>query len=275
MIHTEVQRQFYLGVAGIRLWYAREPLPGAAPSPEFHFPKPDEPAQPLTSSRAQGSVTPVKAIGPKPASISSGSNQRAVQRIASLQALMEEKEGVAAGKEPPVQKSLASADLRSGNSQDSAVQALVPQVQADKTLSLNIGVFSGERHVLIASISKEASLRLQEALAVNILRSLGEEPLKPADWIQWPVFNNRLVAGGSVTDLMSVMKHVLPAAPRKKVIVLGSVGGADVDAGSDGWLVETLERSPDIQFEHSLAELASNPGSKRSLWQQLKPLVKT
>lgn len=275
MIHTEAHRQFYLGVAGIRLWYAREPLPGAAPSPEFQFPTPDEPAQPLMSSRAQGALAPAKAVGSKPAPISSSSNQRAVQRIASLQALMEEKEGVASSKAPPVQKSPAAADMPSDNSQDSAVQTQVPQVQAVKTLSLNMGVFSGERYVLIAGISKEASLRLQEALAVNILRSLGEEPSKPAEWIQWPVFNNRLAAGGSVADLMSVMKHVLPGAAGKKVIVLGSVGGADVDAGSDGWLAETLERSPDIQFEHSLAELASNPGSKRSLWQQLKPLVKT
>ena len=36
-MHTEAARQFYLGVAGVRMWYAREPLPGAAPSPEYDF----------------------------------------------------------------------------------------------------------------------------------------------------------------------------------------------------------------------------------------------
>ncbi|AHI30337.1 hypothetical protein [Marinobacter similis] len=37
MIQTETERQFYLGAAGIRLWYARDALPGAAASPDFEF----------------------------------------------------------------------------------------------------------------------------------------------------------------------------------------------------------------------------------------------
>jgi hypothetical protein len=274
MIQTEAQRQFYLGVAGIRLWYAREPLPGAAPSPEFQFPEPDEPTQPLIAGRVQVAGVPAKAVAPNPAPTFSESNQRGVQRIASLQALMEKKEEVVVGEEPPAQKSPVDAELLSGDSQNSIAPTPVSQVQAGKPFSLNIGVFSGERHILIAGISKEASLRLQEALAENILKSLGEELSKPAEWVQWPVFNNRLVAGGSVADLMSVMRLVLRGTAGKKVIVLGSIGGADIEAKSDGWLAETLERSPDIEFEYSLAELASNPASKRSLWQQLKPLVR-
>jgi hypothetical protein len=34
----EAERQFYLAMFGVQLWYAREPLLGAAPSPEFVFP---------------------------------------------------------------------------------------------------------------------------------------------------------------------------------------------------------------------------------------------
>ena len=37
MIQTEAERQFYLGMSGIRMWYARDPLPGAAPSPDYDF----------------------------------------------------------------------------------------------------------------------------------------------------------------------------------------------------------------------------------------------
>ena len=34
VIGNEAERQFYLAAAGIRMWYARESLPGAAPSPD-------------------------------------------------------------------------------------------------------------------------------------------------------------------------------------------------------------------------------------------------
>ena len=43
MMMPEAERQFYLGKAGIHLWYARKALPGAAPSPEFAFPEHEEP----------------------------------------------------------------------------------------------------------------------------------------------------------------------------------------------------------------------------------------
>ena len=43
VIGNEAERQFYLAAAGIRMWYARESLPGAAPSPDFDFGVDDEP----------------------------------------------------------------------------------------------------------------------------------------------------------------------------------------------------------------------------------------
>ncbi|WP_417546839.1 2-isopropylmalate synthase [Marinobacter sp.] len=274
MMHTEAQRQFYLGVAGIRMWYAREALPGAAPSPGFKFPEPDELIQPLVEIHGPVASTPANAVPSRSAPLPSQPDQRGARRIASLQALMEDKNGDISDKELPVQKPSVDAELKLGDEQDNAVPTQAPHVQPGKAFSLNVGVFSGERHILIAAISKEASLRLQETLAVNILKSLGEVQTKSAEWVQWPVFNNRLVAGGSVADLMSVMKHVLGGSAHKKVIILGRIGSADLEAGRDGWLADALERSPDIEFEYSLAELASNPGSKRSLWEQLKPLVR-
>lgn len=274
MMHTEAQRQFYLGVAGIRMWYARDALPGAAPSPEFKFPEPDELAQPLVEAHRQVASAPGKTAPPPSAPARSKPDQRGAQRIASLQALMEGENGSAPGKQKPGQQPSVDAELPLDDEQDNAVPTQTPRAQPGKAFSLNLGVFSGDSYILIAAISKEASLRLQETLAVNILKSMGEAQPKATEWVQWPVFNNSLVAGGSVSDLLSVMKHVLARPAHKKVIVLGSIDSADPDAGVEGWLVRALERSPDIEFEYSLAELASSPRSKRSLWEQLKPLVK-
>ncbi|WP_417519855.1 2-isopropylmalate synthase [Marinobacter sp.] len=273
MIQTETRRQFYLGIAGIRLWYAREPLPGAAPSPELQFGNLDEPEQPLVSSSVPAAREPANSGGQKPDSVMSRSNKRGVQRIASLQALMEDKT-VPSGKELPAPKLPSEAAPPSSDLQNNAESEPQPKGREAKSLNLNLAVFSGERYILIASVSKEASLRLQETLATNILKSLGEEQSKPAEWVQWPVFNNRLVAGGSAAHLMSVMNHVLRDSGSKKVIVLGSIDGTGVETEADGWLAEVLDRSPDIRCEHSLAELAGNPGAKRSLWQNLRPLVR-
>lgn len=269
MIQTEAQRQFYLGVSGIRLWYAREPLPGAAPSPEFQFPEPDEPVhQPVLGE------VPVAAVSTKAkaAPLSSEASQRGIQRIASLQALMENKKEPGPNNEVPEQRPPVAADEPSEESENSV--APVPDLQRGtaQALSLSMGVFSSDRHILIAHISKEASLRLQETLATNILKSLGERQLDKPEWIHWPVFNNRLVPGSALTDLKSVMAQVLAGSSDKKVIVLGPLEGAGTVGG---WLADILQRVPNVETEHSLAELASNPGLKRSLWQQLKPLAAT
>jgi len=268
MIHTEAQRQFYLGVAGIRLWYAREPLPGAAPSPEFQFPEPDEPVrQPVLGE------VPVAGLSAKPktAPPPSEANQRGIQRIASLQALMEIKKEPASDKEPQERQPSVAADPPPEGSENNVPAAQESQANTAQTFNLSLGIFPCDRHILVAHISKEASLRLQETLATNILKSLGEERPGGPEWIHWPVFNNRLVPGSSLADLKSVMAQVLSSASGKTVIVLGRLEGADA---TNGWLAEVLERAPDIESEHSLTELASNPGLKRSLWQQLKPLVK-
>lgn len=268
MIQTETHRQFYLGVAGIRLWYAREPLPGAAPSPEFQFSEPGEAVrQPVLGEVAVAAVSAKAKVSPP----SSEANQRGIQRIASLQALMENKKEPVPTKESEEQRPPEVADRSlEGLAEDNVASVQEAQGNTAQVLRLNMGVFVGQRHILIAHISKEASLRLQETLAANILKSLGEGPLNAPEWIHWPVFNNRLVPGSSLADLKSVMAQVLDAAGGKKVIVLGGLEGTGADYG---WLVDVIERAPDMVSEHSLAELASNPGLKRALWQQLKPLV--
>lgn len=262
MIQTETQRQFYLGSAGIRLWYAREPLPGAAPSPEFIFPKPDE----LEREPSTGSVTlPVDSAAARVPAHRSSANKKGAQRIAGLQALMEDKPESAG--DSPVQSAAPAGILPSGapeNAKELPPDVAVPAIEAFK-----VGVFFGSTHVLVSDISGEASLRLQETLAANILKSLGEVQLKPTALVSWPVFNNRLVPGNSLSDLSAVMHHLLRDLDGHKVIFLGgSQGGANAS-----WLFEVLGGAPDVQMEYSLAALASNSSLKRSLWEQLKPLV--
>lgn len=265
MIQTEAQRQFYLGAAGIRLWYAREPLPGAAPSPEFVFPEQEEPRHPPVpgdvSSPAASSVA--RAV-PSPATDQQGS-----RRIASLQALMADNSAPEAGEK---QKELRTtqAPLPKAKEPDADVAAVLPsRVEAAPLVSLSMGVFSGDRYMLVAQVSREASMRLQETLARNILKSLGDGCVGNPEWVHWPVFNNRLVPGNTLHDLKSVMAQVMGDCSDKKVVTLGSL---EAGKGSS-WLADVLQRAADVECEYTLAELAGDPGLKRVLWQQLKPLV--
>lgn len=274
MIQTEAQRQFYLGVAGIRLWYAREPLPGAAPSPDFYFPEPEEAVDQAIAHTVPVGEDAASMVTSSNAPSKPKSNQQGLQRIASLQALMASKDEVQ-GRESqeaqaPKPASVDSSPSAGAERVGEPIEA--PQVALDTAPTLNIGVLTGNRYMLIASVSGEASLRLQETLASNILKSLEDGLTQPVEWLRWPVFKNRLVPGGSAADLASVVKYVLRDAADKKIVSIGQAMGSDEVIGS-GWLSDVIERLPDVDFEHSLVELASDPSLKRALWQQLKPLA--
>lgn len=262
MIQTEAHRQFYLGMAGIQQWYARNPLPGAAPSPEFRFPVLEEPApEPVADSGK---------VANESAAVSAKTSQRSVKPIASLQALMDTPETApkARGKASMPRK---EADVEATPSVESVTEAPLEE-GVSNSLHLHLGVFTGIQFVLVANISGEASLRLQQTLADNILKAVGERQTTPVEWVHWPVFNNRLVPGNSMDNLASTMRYVFRDLRGKKVIVLGRNGTVDTDYAGN-WLADSLGRSLDVEHQVSLAELATNPALKRSLWHQLKPLV--
>lgn len=259
MIHTEEQRQFYLGVAGIRMWYAREPLPGAAPSPEFVFPEPERVAEPREVQRLNPDAA-VPAGSPQPVPDAQGAKQ-----IASLQALMESK--TKTGKAAVTEDRPVPVET-----QPEEAPPVMTREHAEPDLTLDLGIFAGAGHVLVAHISSEASLQLQESLAGNILRSLGEKELEPLRRVGWPVFNNRLVPGSSLSDLQAVIQPICADVREKVVIVIGASAG---EAEEQSWLTQALGRNPDVNFSRSLADLASNPAEKRLLWEKLKPLVTT
>ncbi len=262
MTGSEVERQFYLGLAGVRLWYAREPLPGAAPSPEFSFP----PAQSRENFEAVASVAPNRA----PAAVSrpkmASSAHPGTEQLARLQALMEpgsvadtsEYDGDSNKPKRPVEA-------------DASISPL-PDLSDEAVPDLNLRVWSGERFALMANISSDASLRLQEALALNILKSLGEQHIQSFGPVCWPVFNNQLVPGSALSDLVPVLKGVFAGVRAKDLIVLG-VSPDGTPFGERPWFSQAVPGSLAVQFGHSLTELAGNPPLKRELWRNLKPLI--
>lgn len=268
MIGSEAERQFYLAAAGIRLWYARQPLPGAAPSPEFEFP--EEPAALEATPGISETVSrPAGNSGPPARRKPIGSDRtEGVARIADLQALMEGDAG-ASGKvsrKPPETVSPVDAAL------DLPEQKPPEEVSMPSSIipseSVNLMIWAGANVALIGGMSADASSRLQETLALNILGSMGETQPRVLGHVSWPIFNNLLVPGNTAHDFVEVMRHVLAGLERQQVVVLQGAGES-----GQSWLPEALGRDAAVRFPHTLAEIAGNPTLKRSLWQQIRPLV--
>ncbi|KAA1173103.1 2-isopropylmalate synthase [Marinobacter salinexigens] len=259
MIQTEAERQFYLGMAGVHLWYARDALPGAAPSPEFVFPEEGE-AQP------QEVISSARAPREGPAA------QAGVQgagRIPDLQALM----GKASEKPAPDRSRAVSTEPET----PSVVQAVETDpveekaAPAESPIRLNLKLWASDGVCLLCGLTEDSSARLQETLALNILKSIDQASPESVGPIRWPLFNNLKVAGNSSGDLRRVLSSVLSRYAGRTVI---SLLAADPD-GDSVRLLDVLKESgvrADLAFGHSLAELAANPDLKRQLWQQLRSL---
>lgn len=268
MIGSEAERQFYLGAAGIRMWYARQPLPGAAPSPDFEFPEESQVPEPMPGT-SETIPSPVRDAGrPAPRKPTGPDRTEGVARIADLQALMEG-EAVAPGnasRQPP--QSPAVSDDAANSPEPAAPEDMSEQPAGIPSESVNVMIWAGKRAVLIGGMSADASSRLQETLALNILKSLGEGQPQVLGQVSWPIFNNLLVPGNSGHDFVEVMRSVLSGLEGRQVVVLQ--GGADAEKS---WLSEALGHDAAVRFPHTLAEIAGNPTLKRSLWHQIRPLV--
>lgn len=271
-IARESERQFYLGRMGIRLWYARSAQPGAAPSPDFNL---DELPQAAPPAR-----TPVSHPGPRGAS-------RGVSGIANLRGLIDESGPDLKGasskvvkKEqlPSVAETAASAPVE--EHLDSVVPESFPSTSPSSLpignlgeripLNVNWGIWTGERHVLVSAISTDASMELQQALARNILAALGAEAEKSL-FLQWPVFRNAAVPGNDEAGLSILLQDLRREFPPVAPILLGLCQGEGW-ADRAGWIEAALGK-PLIDFEHSLATLATDAGRKRALWSRLRPAM--
>jgi hypothetical protein len=301
----EAERQFYLSMAGVQLWYAREPLPGAAPSPEFVFPSEQTSVIPGLPMPAGNSLVSVGASSSAPLAKSRPlrrADPAAAARIADLQSLM--KTGKTEVPQPnynpePVQDTSANTRRALGPAPVAATDASQP-VEVDRVqaalsptmhhsdsvvptaepLKVTLAVWQGSNVSLIAALSNDASVKLQQALAHNVLRSLGEQELKDSVTVHWPVFNNLLVPGNQPEDLVGVLKPMLAGLSAQKLIVLGVNADNNVtaDQALDDvplWLVEALPalKQPLRAFGFNLAELAAQPQRKRELWGAIREWV--
>lgn len=301
----EAERQFYLAMAGVQLWYAREPLPGAAPSPEFVFPLERAPTTPVLPMPAGNPSAPIHA--PSSAHLPKAKPLRradpaAAARIADLQSLM--KAGKTEASQPdrrpkPVEDVLASTRLTPDQTSapvtdaSPAVEiaplpaALSPTTRnSDQVvltadpLKVTLALWQGRNVSLIAALSNDASVKLQQALAHNILRSLGEKESSESVTVNWPVFNNLLVPGNQPQDLVGVLKPILSGLNAQHLIVLGANADDRLSADHAGgpvpsWLAEALPtvKQPLMAFRFSLAELAAQSQYKRDLWSAIREWV--
>jgi DNA polymerase III psi subunit len=298
----EAERQFYMAMAGVQLWYAREPLPGAAPSPEFVFP---------FEGASTGSVLPTPAGNqPEPAHAPSSihlpkakplrrSDPAAAARIADLQSLMKagKTEAPQPDRLPKPVEDVSASTRAAANPMPTPVKdapppldttpvpaALSPTTRhSDQVLAtaaplrVTLALWQGRHVSLIAALSSDASAKLQQALAHNILRSLGEKELSEGVTVHWPVFNNLLVPGNQPQDLVGVLAPILSDLSAQQLIVLGvnAEGRVSADQAVDpvpSWLTEALPtlQQPLKAFGFSLAELAAQPQYKRDLWSAIR-----
>lgn len=297
---SEPRRQFYLSMLGVHLWYARQPLPGAAPSPEFVFPAPRAETPPALREHVANALP--AGISPPKARPTRQSDPAAAARIADLRSLMQ------AGKArvgptdrgpgpvtevnpgPAIDLKPAPVSIPASQSAVKALPAMLKKPSAE-TFQVSLTVWQGERISLIAALSSDASAKLQHLLAKNILRSAGEAVVSEGVTVRWPVFNNLLVRGNQPQDLVGVLRPLLTTLKDQRIIVLGisdsvqrdhlsvddvandnnpqlSSDEKPVDAVLPGWLADALPRlvSSPLALRFSLAELAARPLYKRQLW---------
>lgn len=264
---NEVERQFYLGVAGVSCWYARTTLTGAAPSPELDFDAAAEPIPEPVVDAANESVAGRQAPG-----------QRRLQSLAAIQGLVKTP---AAEPHRPVMPAPHSEAVSEPLKQASEASKPEPAVIAPEPDSLTASVAVGvtvvhwgfwfsQRFVLISARSTDASARLQEALAANILQALGQTT-EQQQTVHWPVFNNPAVPGNDEAGLKAVLRELAGEFTGRRVITLGLLPELSADARS-AWLESVLGQAT-VESGFSLAALSADPDRKRQLWTSLRPLI--
>ncbi|WP_303291526.1 hypothetical protein [Marinobacter sp. SS5-14b] len=264
-MQAEAVRQFYLGAAGITMWYAREPLPGAAPSPAYDFGT-AEPAS-VAHQKAMAEIAPSRKSDLETAT-------RGRDKIAHLQSLMSavekptQKTRVKPAPEPETvpepARDIAAEAIVKVEQELSGEHAEAPADTVFDVPRLRLQAWAGSGVVLIASISEESSLSLQESLAINILRSLNERSPIVLGAVHWPLFNNLKVSLNRSDHLVDVLRSCFRDVADKHVIVLGEGGP---------WLESALSKQPNVVFPGTLAKLAADPSLKRELWQMLRSMA--
>ncbi|WP_148861762.1 hypothetical protein [Marinobacter fonticola] len=262
----EAERQFYLSQMGVHLWYARAPLPGAAPTPDLDF---SEPVSERLASSAEvvRSQPAVKGRAPED---SAGSQGNVRDLLKSINAEPEERD------KTPLPTSEQTLEARSGAgenvkpavkaSDDESVNISSDVLAGLGDVKLDIGFWLSERYCLMSSVSPDISEELQVQLATNILKALNAG-LDEHKRFAWPVFNNPAVMKNARRDLSYLLRRIeKDIVGERTLICLGYVGES---AEQHGHVVERLSKTV-LQAEHPLSALAGDPGNKKHLWDMLK-----
>ncbi|MFE8072794.1 hypothetical protein QQM79_17185 [Marinobacteraceae bacterium S3BR75-40.1] len=248
---NEAQRQYYLERMGVRLWYARSPLPGAAASPEY-----DMGAAFLSEPENEPVVTEKE---PPPAQAPDAPRASA-KSLRSLTALMDERAKPA---EADVDRKGAAP-----TTQAPASEKIIRPEPTSEPLAVDVGVAFGGNFNVVAQFDAKATPELQQRLLENILKAFGQSQGRLLR-LQWPVFANPGVPGNDDQGLGRLMlEQVMPGAQSRSWILLGS-GPERLFSR----LPLTDEHRILLAFEASLAQLASDSQQKKALWQAFQSSV--
>lgn len=249
---SEAARQFYLEQIGVRMWYARTPLPGAAPSPEFDFADPEP-------------VDSAPAVSAPPSPQETDRAERA-GKLAALQGMMTGETKPRQGAETNATAAEAIAEPAPDETKEPIVETSAPSSQP---VRLNWGFWVGQEALLVSELADDASFQLQSALAENILKAIGQSA-RSSFRVRWPVFNNPLVPGSDRQTLSAIVRDQLKDHGKKRVILLGVLPRETADAREQ--LVNGIWEQVAIDLPNSLAALSTDPVGKRALWDALKPV---
>jgi hypothetical protein len=253
MMNSESHRQFYLAAAGIRMWYAKRPLPGAAPSPDYQFTADEAPEPDALNSEPEAVATPV--VRAKPAKAAPPAPVR--PRSVDLQSLMSPQSAPA---EPRVEE---------GTSAPESEEVTAPIAsEARPTIHANLALWVTEAFVLISQWSDDASERLQDTLARNLLSALGQSDIGERSVLRWPVFRNPNIPGNSPEDFQQVLSRSLSSCQERSIILLGALSREQQEQREH--CLQAALPQVGVDFPCSLAEIAATPAHKRDLWNALK-----
>lgn len=270
---NEELRQFALGVAGVRLWYARSPLPGAAPSPEYDFG--EEGGAEIEGAE---SVTELARTASSPPQRTPSAASR--QGLARLQGLLAEdgsrRVRETKGNEPPAVSSseaVASPPPAVPDVEETAQAVEVSSagsMLAGKAVSLHWRFWHGGRWLLVSSSPDEAGYGLEDRLATNILKALGDT-VERTETLRWPVFSNPAVPGNDAAGAVEVLGALAKDVQVSRQLWLGLEPDNPESGDAVLWrsLLAPLGEAA-VSFPNSLAALSSDPASKRRLWRSLQ-----
>lgn len=242
---NEAQRQFLLGMAGVRVWYARTPLPGAAPSPVFRFPEPqveENFADVVPESKAvQGQAADRRFARPQRERMDPAAAERGAKRIAGLQQLIsghgekarptakDAKVSVApesatdvhaqAGATPPGPASGVALGGGPVSEPFSGYGGASPSEAADTAtvsgrgradtsrIEGHWGIWRAGHWCLVSELATGASRALEYRLAVAILAALRDELVEHRE-LRWPVFAHPELPGGGVEGFTDTLQRL-------------------------------------------------------------------